>query len=191
MFVKNKSSIDFNYRKNGYLAVLKAGTVSYVDENIVSARDLISCYGQRIDVISLDDIETPALKKEHTKKPAEVKKVAEKKPSIIKKEELDESFIEKVLGEIEEENKAPDLKDELVKILEANNAVADFLEGKTDELPEGTEIITNEEAEKLENKEIKKEENNEDKTSKAPQGNKTPKAAKTGTKTRRGRTKKS
>ena len=54
MFVKNKEKIDFKYRKGTYLAVLKAMTVSYVDETKVSAKDLLDCYGQRIDIISRD-----------------------------------------------------------------------------------------------------------------------------------------
>ena len=109
MFVKNKASIDFKYRKSGYLAILKAGTVSYVDESKVSARELIGCYGQRIDVISRDlveEIAPHAIKEEKAALKEAIKKEAPKAKEIVKKEELNDSFIEKVLGEIEKEEKA-------------------------------------------------------------------------------------
>ena len=100
MFVKNREKVDFQYRKGSYLAVLKAGTVSYVDETKVSAKELIDCYGQRIDVVSRDiAIEvTPQIKKEEVK---------EKKVETVKKNELNDSFIEKILGEIKDEENAP------------------------------------------------------------------------------------
>ena len=138
MFVKNKATIDFKYRKNGYLATLKAGEVSYVDDSKVCAKELRDCYGQRIDIISLD----PVIQEGHRDK-----------VETVKKEELNDSFIEKVLGEIEgkepEINETRDLKDEISLLL--NKELAAFLNGETDDLPEGTEIISNEEAEKLEN----------------------------------------
>ena len=104
MFVKNKEKIDFKYRKGSYLAVLKAMTVSFVDENKVSAKDLIDCYGQRIDIISHDlaaEIAPHAVKEEikidRTPKKIEVPKKVE----TVKKSELNDSFIEQILGEIE------------------------------------------------------------------------------------------
>ena len=104
MFVKNKEKIDFNYRKNGYLAVLKAGTVSYVDETKISAKELLACYGQRIDIISRELALEIAPKIKEVKK--EEKKAAPKKVETVKKEDLNDSFIEKILGEIEGEDKA-------------------------------------------------------------------------------------
>ena len=97
MFVKNKESIDFNYRKNDYLAVLKANTVSYVDENKVTPQELLACYGQRIDIISRElaaELDPKIIKE---KKEPKVKKV-----ETVKKEDLNDSFIKKVLNEITE-----------------------------------------------------------------------------------------
>jgi hypothetical protein len=185
MFVKNKASIDFKYRKNDYVAVLKAGQVSLVDEGKVSAEELRSCYGQRIDIISRDIIKQTT-------------------PETTKKEDLDETFISKVLEEIENESsdevddKEPDIKDEIAKLISKD--IADFLNGKTDILPEGAGEISEEEAKKLENAikvvekedEIKKgkESETESKASKTTKGNKAPKATGTKTRTRRTRTKK-
>lgn len=103
MFVKNKEKIDFNYRKSGYLAVLKAESVTYVDETKITAKELKDCYGQRIDIISRELALEIAPKVEEAKK-AE-KNVAPKKVETVKKEDLNDSFIEKILGEIEGEDK--------------------------------------------------------------------------------------
>ena len=106
MFVKNKEKVDFKYRKGSYLAVLKAMTVSYVDESKVSAQDLKNCYGQRIDIISRDlanEIAPHIIKEEEVKKEAPAKKV-----ETVKKSDLNDSFIEQILGEIECEAKKDD-----------------------------------------------------------------------------------
>ena len=103
MFVKNKEKVDFKYRKGSYLAVLKAMTVSYVDESKVSAQDLKNCYGQRIDIISRDlanEIAPHITKEEEVKKEAPAKKV-----ETVKKSDLNDSFIEQILDEIEGEAK--------------------------------------------------------------------------------------
>ena len=153
MFVKNKERIDFKYRKGTYLATLKAMTVSYVDETKVTAKDLLDCYGQRIDIISRDLAaelaplvtrdEKKAVKKAEAKKAA-TKKAEPKKVETVKKDDLNDSFIEKILGEIEDEDKNNE-----VKLPEGNEDVEDFLNGKTNDLPEGTQIISEEEALKL------------------------------------------
>ena len=159
MFVKNKERIDFKYRKGTYLAVLKAMTVSYVDETKVTAKDLLDCYGQRIDIISRDLAAelAPLVTRDEKKavKKAETKKAEPKKVETVKKDDLNDSFIEKILGEIEDENKGNEVKDlgldELdgIKLPEGNEDVEDFLNGKTDDLPEGTQIISEAEALKL------------------------------------------
>lgn len=160
MFVKNKEKIDFHYRKGTYLAVLKALTVSYVDENKVSARELLDCYGQRIDIISRDLALQIAPHVKEEKK--EAKRKAPKVVETVRKEDLNDKFIEKILGEIggtqEDEASVENINDlgldELdgIKELESNTGdkdVDDFLNGKTDILPEGTQIISDEEAQKL------------------------------------------
>ena len=112
MFVKNRESIDFNFRKNGYLAVLKAGTVSYVDDSKVSAKELVACYGQRISIISREPgFEEPQEITEEVKQP----EVKQPKIDEVKKEDLNDNFIENILKEIEDEvkvktPKAPEVK---------------------------------------------------------------------------------
>lgn len=142
MFVKNKATVDFKYRKGDYVAVLKAGTVSQVDETKVSAKELTDCYGQRISVISLDSIPEPAAPKfVAPKAPAATDKV-----ETVKKEELNDQFIDKILDEIKEEAGNTEEKDSLE---EAVKGVEAFLKGETDKLPEGTQLISDEEALKL------------------------------------------
>ena len=109
MFVKNRESRDFHYRKNGKLTVLKAGTVSYVDENLVTSKELIACYGQRIEVISRDLVAEVAPQAIAEEKEASLKssiKEPLKKVETVKKEDLNDSFIEKVLNEIKDESKS-------------------------------------------------------------------------------------
>ena len=167
MFVKNKEKIDFKYRKGTYLAVLKALSVSYVDENKVSANELLDCYGQRIDIISRDlalQI-APHIRDERvaTKKVKPTPKVVE----TVKKEELNDKFIEDILKTISEPQvtstvtgpavvngpaTTDDVKVDDLGLKEVNTGdkdVDDFLNGKTDKLPEGTQIISDEEAQKL------------------------------------------
>lgn len=154
MFVKNKEKIDFEYRKGTYLAVLKAMTVSYVDESKVSAKELLACYGQRIDIISRDLAMQIAPGVKEDKK--EVKKAKVVKPvETVKKEDLNDAFIEKVLGEIEGNSKMenPNLTVTMGDTSDTGNKEVDnFLNGKTDKLPEGTVEITKDEANKLEEK---------------------------------------
>ena len=118
MFVKNRESIDFNFRKNGYLAVLKAGTVSYVDDSKVSAKELVACYGQRISIISREPgFEEPQEITEEVKQP----EVKQPKIDEVKKEDLNDNFIENILKEIEDEvkvktPKAPEVKQPETKV---------------------------------------------------------------------------
>ena len=142
MFVKNKATVDFKYRKGDYVAVLKAGTVSQVDETKVSAKELTDCYGQRISVISLDSIPEPAAPKFAAPKAP----TATDKVETVKKEELNDQFIDKILDEIKEEAGNTEEKDSLE---EAVKGVEAFLKGETDKLPEGTQLISDEEALKL------------------------------------------
>lgn len=174
MFVKNKATVDFKYRKGDYVAVLKAGTVSQVDETKVSAKELIDCYGQRISVISLDNIPEPAAPKFGTPRVT----TTTNKVTTVKKEELNDQFIDKILGEIKEEAGNTEEKDPLEKAVEGVEA---FLKGETDKLPEGTQLISDEEALKLAEQATKVAEVE-------VTGEKTPKAKTT--KTTRGRRKK-
>ena len=93
-------SKDVKYSKSTGAIVIKANTVTYVDDNLVTAKELKDCYGSRISIMS---------------------------PELV----------EEIIGEVAEFANTGD------------EAVDDFLNGKTDELPEGTEEISNEEALRL------------------------------------------
>ena len=168
MFVKNKEKIDFKYRKGNYLAILKALSVSYIDETKVTAQELINCYGQRIDIISRDVAAevTPEVKEE--KKVEKVQPTVSKKEVTVKKSDLDDSFLEKVLGEIkEEENNCgnPEGTETTTEGTEEGTetnpegteedneiTMDDFLNGSTEDFPKGTQVISEKEAKVLENK---------------------------------------
>ena len=51
MFVRNNLNKELMYRKSGNVLVLKACTVTYVDDNVVSEKELVGTYGSRIRVI--------------------------------------------------------------------------------------------------------------------------------------------
>lgn len=131
MFVRNKSKIDFVYRTSSECIVLKAGTVTLVNEAVVSAQDLINCYGQRIEVISQDNGVV-----------GEVKAV-----KVVNKK--DEKTIDDILAQVNTELAKEEANIEDEKINTGNEEVDAFLNGETDILPEGTEEISEEEAEKL------------------------------------------
>ena len=122
MFVKSFMDVEVTYRKSAGDTVLKPRTVTFVDESIVSAKELKDCYGDKISIIP-DTMEETIIR--------EAAKI-EKEPEVTKD----------VMDSIE---KVPEDKVEKDQVQD----VVDFLEGNTDNLPEGTEVITNKEAEEL------------------------------------------
>ena len=130
--------------------MLKAGTVSQVDETKVSAKELLACYGQRITVISLDETcEAPSVKENLVKEVKAETTGVEK----IKKEDLNDNFINQILDEIkgDEADTDTDTDTELDEVYKkAAEGVIAFLNGETDKLPDGTEVISEDEAKKLE-----------------------------------------
>ena len=104
MFIRSLMNRDVIYRKGGFSWVIKAGTVTSIDENRVSAKELKNLYGSRIIVISRD---------------AEEDKVAEmiikKQEKVIKENEvkspvgvLDETSIDAIIAQIEAEESLED-----------------------------------------------------------------------------------
>ena len=141
MFVRNRENIDFKYWTSGKCILLKASTVTFVDESIVSAKKLKDCFGQRIEIINQATNNSEAHKEAVI---SEVKK-AQVQPVA------DNENIDNILSQIEEELKlnedkaAPTVED----ALNENKEIKDFLEGETDNLPEGTEEINDDEFLKL------------------------------------------
>ena len=168
MFVKSKMNIPAKYNKGSDCIVLKPNTITFVDDTKVTAKELLDCYGQRIDIISDGVIEAEGL---HQQVVVEEPKAEAKLEE--RKEDLTLDSLNSILAEIEDGEK-----------VENKEEIEFFLNGETDELPEGTEEITNEEAEELEKvakveikeekkTEVKKEEKKTTKTaSKKPAGKK-------------------
>ena len=198
MFVKNKEKLDFKYRKNGYLALLKANTVSYVDETKVTAKELKACYGQRIDIISREVIEDDEKEVGETQMVTPEKTEATTKIETVRKEELNNSFIEKVLGEIEGEGAPEGTKEpDEAEVLD-DSLIEKVLAGIEDQPEVKTEVKTEEDQPEVKTEEdqpeVKTEEDQpEVKTEEAPKTKKTRATKAKATKTKAkssGRTKK-
>ena len=146
MFVKSNMSKEVKYHKSKGVVVLKPGTVTFVDDNLVTAKELKDCYGDRINIMSREIVE---------KYIVETAPAVEEPLEEIKEPELTE-------GNEDEETKG----DEEGSItggaapveFTGNEDIDDFLNGKTDKVPEGTKEITEEEALKLKEKAYKGEE---------------------------------
>lgn len=138
MFVRNKTKVDFKYRKGEKCIILKAGTVTLVEDGVVSARELLSCYGQRIEVIGQNSKPVAFKTTPVAFKTTPVKKEEElSAPTSLKGIKNEETFIDDLLAEVNAE---------LGEVADTGNKeVDDFLNGETDVLPEGTEEITDEE----------------------------------------------
>ena len=120
MFVRSNMDIPVRYSKSTGSVTLKPNTVTFVDEVIVTAKELKDCYGDRISILSNDIVEE--IIEENA--PAQDSEI-DKDPEVTNNEEGSE---EANTGDEEVDN---------------------FLNGKTDKAPEGTEEITEEEALKL------------------------------------------
>ena len=110
MFVRSNMDIPVRYSKSSGSVILKPNTVTFVEETIVTAKELKDCYGDRITILS-----------------------------------------DEIVEQIIEEDKKQDLEiaDTPDEANTGDEKVDDFLNGKTDVVPEGTEEITEEEALKL------------------------------------------
>ena len=58
MFIRSRMEKDVTYRRKGHVWLIKANSVTFIDENKVTANELKSLYGSRIEVISRDTLDT-------------------------------------------------------------------------------------------------------------------------------------
>ena len=101
MFVRSRMEKDAIYRRKGGVWVIKAGSVTFIDENKVTARELKSLYGSRIEIISRDKLEEEEVKIPVKK---EIKVLENKKVKVeANKKPLDEVLIKDILTEIKDE----------------------------------------------------------------------------------------
>lgn len=101
MFVRSRMEKDAIYRRKGGVWVIKAGSVTFIDENKVTARELKSLYGSRIEIISRDKLEDEEVKIPVKK---EIKALEDKKVKVeANKKPLDEVLIKDILTEIKDE----------------------------------------------------------------------------------------
>ena len=101
MFVKSRMAKDVTYRRKGTDWIIKAGTITYIDENKVTAKELKEFYGSRIYIISresLDNIENNIPVKK------EVKLVENKKKDNFEtSKKTTNNVIDTIIKEIKEE----------------------------------------------------------------------------------------
>ena len=128
MFVRSRLSKDIVYRKRGKSWVIKAGTVTYIDENQVTAKELRELYSTRIEIISMDKLESMEINipvKEEVKK-EEIKKVqiekskpviSNTKPVVTKKHKEDD-VIDRLLAEIKDEVKIEAKEEPIVRVID-------------------------------------------------------------------------
>lgn len=103
MFVRSRLSKDIVYRKKGNSWVIKAGTVTYIDENQVSAQELRELYSTRIAILSRDKLDK-------MEKEIPVKEVAKpKREHALKRNQ--KRTVDELLTEIKDEVKKEEVKD--------------------------------------------------------------------------------
>ena len=133
---------EVKYYKSTGVIVLKPGTVTYVDDNLVTAKELKDCYGDRINIMSRETVE------KIIKETAPAPVVEEKKPAPV-------------AVKVEAPKKVEVKKPEAVRVAPApvpdeiktgDKELDAFLNGETDKVPEGTK------APEVKEPEVKKEE---------------------------------
>ena len=156
MFVKSSMSVPVRYNKSTGSIELKPKTVTYVDENIISANELLACYGSRISILPAELVEE-IIKEEAEKANEESAEDLEIDTTLDEGKEEDEG--NEGTDEANEGDEGNEGTDEANEGDEANTGdkdVDDFLNGKTDVVPDGTTEITEEEALKLKEEADKK-----------------------------------
>ena len=99
MFVKSRMTIPVTYYKGSKAIVLKPMTVTYVNDGDVTADELRACYGQRIEIITGEMVEVTPETLEAGKKLEERTK------------DVDESFIDNILKDLDNEGNEEDTSD--------------------------------------------------------------------------------
>ena len=139
------------YHKSRGSIVLKPGTVTFVDDNLVTVKELKDCYGDRINIMSRETVEKYIV--ETAPQVEEIKELeAVREPQEEVTEEVEVAEVEVTGGAAPVEAKEEDLISNT-----GNEEIDAFLNGETDEVPEGTVEISKEEALKLQ-EEVKQEE---------------------------------
>ena len=140
MFVRSSMSVPVRYSKSKGSIILKPNTVTFVDDTLVTAKELKDCYGDRIAILSQDLVEQ-IIQEEAPKANEESKQDSDTDNTPVndgegKEEDAEGEGASEDDGEGEESNTG-------------DKDVDDFLNGKTDVVPDGTTEITEEEALKL------------------------------------------
>ena len=115
MFVRSRMEKDVTYRRKGNVWVIKANSVTYIDENKVRAKELKSLYGSRIEIMSRDVLEE--MEKEIPVNKEVVKKVERKNPVENVEKPLDNIMLNDILSEIKKEIKG-ETKEEKIDVKE-------------------------------------------------------------------------
>ena len=168
MFVKSNMAKEVKYNKSKGSIVLKPNTVTYVDDNLVSAKELKDCYGDRISIMSRSLVERIIVETAPKDVDNLIDTVKEEKVEPVEetgKDETSEEIEQKTMNE-ENENHEEEQdgseednseEDDLISNT-GDDEIDSFLNGETDKVPEGTIEISENEALKLKEEADKKEE---------------------------------
>ncbi len=144
MFVKSKMNSPAKYYKGADCVILKPNTVTFVDDTKVTAKELMDCYGQRIEVLSaMTDEVRVTESSSRVEKPVEEKKVVLQE----RKEDLTLKSLSDILKEIEEEKKeeVPEVKEEVKEeVPEVKEEVKEEVPEIKEEVPEIKEEVKEE-----------------------------------------------
>ena len=173
MFVKSNMAKEVKYNKSKGSIVLKPNTVTYVDDNLVSAKELKDCYGDRISIMSRSLVERII-----------VETAPKSIDSVIDEIKVNDEVVEPKLDPVntkisdgtEDEDDSENGDDDsengddegavtggAASVEDSTSNTGDeeidaFLNGETDKVPEGTTEISEKEALKLKEEADKKEE---------------------------------
>lgn len=131
MFVKSKMSIPVKYHKNSKCYVIKPNTITYIDDVKVSPKELLDCYGQRIEIISSKMAQDYQPQKEE---PIREQPKLEKRKEDLTNDSLAE-ILKQVESELKEKEEALEQPSNEVEEQDSPEENVEDLKGNKEEVP--------------------------------------------------------
>ena len=131
MFVKSKMSIPVKYHKNSKCYVIKPNTITYIDDVKVSPKELLDCYGQRIEIISSKMAQDYQPQKEE---PIKEQPKLEKRKEDLTDDSLAE-ILKQVESELKEKEEALEQPSNEVEAQDSPEENVEDLKGNKEEVP--------------------------------------------------------
>lgn len=131
MFVKSKMSIPVKYHKNSKCYIIKPNTITYIDDVKVSPKELLDCYGQRIEIISSKMAQDYQPQKEE---PIKEQPKLEKRKEDLTDDSLAE-ILKQVESELKEKEEALEQPSNEVEAQDSPEENVENLKGNKEEVP--------------------------------------------------------